>query len=175
MRILKPVSPSVSPASLRALVQDTVWRASHDLDDPTGCALVLGELARMRADVLAAVGYRAMREFDDWLFANLTRRRLRQLHLGGRATVELPAGVEQAVVPARARWLLRNALDLVAAQARADGTPALQLMAADVLLDAAITRLGGVPSWGAVIGLLERRASCRDETAGVPESEMRLQ
>lgn len=169
------VSGIASPAALRALVDDTVSRIARELDGTTLCGLLLSALGGMRAGLARDAGYRAMRQFDDWLFENLTRRRLRRLAFGGPARVELPRGCGRARVPERARLMLANALDVVAARARAAAAPALLLVAADALLDALVDVVGGVPAFDALLRHLDLQVAADAFEASVSGSEVRLQ
>ncbi|GBD44828.1 hypothetical protein HRbin40_02319 [bacterium HR40] len=171
----RAVSADVTPAALRALVHDTVHRALCGLDGRTGCALLIDALAAVRSELLTTDGYRAMRQFDDWLLDNLARRRVRRVSLGGPAVVPLPSGVERAVIPERNRLLLRNVLEVVAVHARSRGVPALHMLAVEVLVDALTDLVAGVPAWEVVIQLLDHHMPSDSESAGVPGTEVRLQ
>lgn len=169
------MSRIASPAALRALVEDTLRLVARELDAATSCALLLSALAGLRAELARESGYRAMRQFDDWLFENLTRRRLRRVAFGGPARVDLPEDSGGAPVPERARLMLGNVLDVAAVCARAAGAPAMVLVAADALVDALVETVGGVPGFDALLHILDRRIAADSDPVGVSGSEVRLQ
>lgn len=164
-----------TPAALRAQVEDTLRLVGRELDGTDSCALLLFALAELRAEVAREGGYRAMRQFDDWLLDNLLRRRLRRLAFGGAAEVPLPSAIGRVRVPQRARLMLKNVLEAAAASARASQAPALLLVAADALVDALVEAVGGVPGFDPLLRILDRHIAAEGEPAGISESEVRLQ
>lgn len=164
-----------TPAALRAQVEDTLRLVARGLDGTSLCALLLSALAELRAEVAREGGYRAMRQFDDWLLDNLIRRRLRRLAFGGKAEVTLPSGLSGATLPPRPQLMLKNVLEAAAACARASQAPALVLVAADVLVDALVETVGGVPGFDPLLHILDRHIAADGDPAEISGSEVRLQ
>ncbi len=135
------MSPPITPARIRDLVEDTFTAlARRGADDAALAATALHALGLLRRAIDRRAGRGARDQFDGWLHDLLLRRELRARHFD-LAPGRLPPRDLDRIRALAAELLVETAL----AHAEAAGAPVLALALAEFLLERLEGHGGGMP------------------------------